>query len=148
MDNEIITVKELIAKVAEKHKVLLSDEDPILVTVTLNELILKNYIDANIREIEKLKISLSSIYSKQEEQAAVVVKTIMDQCLETARVSLENSAKKASDDIKTALRTQQNLVVDRNNKLIKDIKFSRNITFLCALFSLGVLLLFGVVFFL
>jgi hypothetical protein len=38
-------VQELIAAVAKKHKLVLGVDDPVLVTVTLNELLLARYID-------------------------------------------------------------------------------------------------------
>jgi hypothetical protein len=39
-----IDVRELLAAVAKRHGVLLSVEDPVLVTVTLNELVLAEYV--------------------------------------------------------------------------------------------------------
>lgn len=42
MNEEFIS--ELIAEVAKKHHVLLDKSDPILVTLTLNELLLKRFI--------------------------------------------------------------------------------------------------------
>lgn len=69
---EYISTKELIDEVAKRHGIILDDKDPILVTLTLNELIIENYVKAieasvskiNARQIENAKLVGEDIISK------------------------------------------------------------------------------------
>lgn len=69
---EQLSTKELIDEVAKRHGIMLDEKDPILVTLTLNELIVENYIKAveasiakvNTRQIETAKLVGEEIVSK------------------------------------------------------------------------------------
>lgn len=62
---EHFSTKELIDEVAKRHGIMLDDKDPILVTLTLNELIIENYI-------KTFEASISKLNAKQIENARLV----------------------------------------------------------------------------
>lgn len=69
---EQLSTKELVEEVAKRHGIVLDDKDPILVTLTLNELIIENYVKAvegsiskiNARQIEIAKLVGEEIVTK------------------------------------------------------------------------------------
>lgn len=67
---EHFSTKDLIDEVAERHGIMLDEKDPILVTLTLNELIIENYIKA-------VEASISKINARQIENAKLVGEEII-----------------------------------------------------------------------
>lgn len=59
---EQLSTKELIDEVAKRHGMMLDEKDPILVTLTLNEVIIENYVKA-------VEASISKINARQIENA-------------------------------------------------------------------------------
>jgi hypothetical protein len=57
-----LSTKELVDEVAKRHGIMLDEKDPILVTLTLNEIIIENYIKA-------VEASISKINARQIENA-------------------------------------------------------------------------------
>ncbi|ELZ3581712.1 hypothetical protein UL135_002678 [Acinetobacter baumannii] len=85
----------LIQEVAKQHHVLLSPDDPIFITVTLNELILKDYL----AQVEmKLSESEQTIY---EMQAKTIQdsKTVAEQIVTNGAKYLHENFEKAANEL-------------------------------------------------
>lgn len=144
-DTDSIDVEEIISRVAKKHKKIIHDDDPIMMTVFLSEEIIGHHLEKSQESLKELRNSLESIYKAQETQAEKVVRIVMKECLDGAQEALGKSAHKASEDIKTALRTQQNMIEARIEKLHTETKRDRNISLIAAGVSLTAAMIMGII---
>ncbi len=70
-------VQELIAAVAKKHKLVLGLDDPVLVTVTLNELLLAKYVEKVNAVIETAGARTAAGSAQQIEAAKTIARQIV-----------------------------------------------------------------------
>ncbi len=107
-------VKQLITEVAKRHHVMLGPEDPIFVTLTLNELVLSHYIEQVQAALDQAQVQTAAATSQQLETAKETTSKIMTdaavylseqmqatgnalqaQLLEAVQKTLESSQKEA-----------------------------------------------------
>jgi hypothetical protein len=70
-------VQELIAAVAKKHKLVLGLDDPVLVTVTLNELLLAKYVEKVNAMVETASARTAAGSAQQVETAKAIARQIV-----------------------------------------------------------------------
>lgn len=129
-----IDIEDLISRVARRHKILLSEDDPVLVTVTLNEYILEHYSEITKKSTEKLKIDLEEIYYRQAEESKECARRVMNVTLKSARDIITESAKQASLELTEKINNQQELFIARCNKIAEEQRKGKitTIIFSCA----------------
>ncbi len=113
MDTPIIDTEEIISIVAKKHKVLLDEHDPILVTVTLNQVIAGELVKLANASMEQLQISLEEVYYRQQEESKTTAQKIMTATLNNARSVITETAKQSSDELADKIKVQQELFLAR-----------------------------------
>ncbi|MCC8940332.1 conjugal transfer protein TraM [Bradyrhizobium sp. Arg68] len=89
-----ITLDEIRKEVAIKHNVLLDGNDPILVVVTLNELVLGRYIDL-----------ASENYAEANKLLAVTIQQQVEASKETAGKIITDAATYVRDQVRQAVQT-------------------------------------------
>jgi len=106
----MIEISEIRKQVAIKHNVLLEKDDPILVTVTINELVLSRYLDLANEHYSEANRELIVALQQQQEQAKEVAGRIItdasDYVSEQVRTTINDMAKVAANDISAQLRQQ------------------------------------------
>ena len=70
-------IEEAIGEVARKHNLLLSPDDPLLVTITLNEVILRRVLEGQRQAIEAAQDQISAGTAQQIEAAKQVAGIIV-----------------------------------------------------------------------
>lgn len=93
-----MNVQDLIGEVAKRHNVLVDPQDPIFVTVTLNELLLAE-------QVRKMQAALE----RAEKTAALASSRHLEVARRTAADLLADSSRHVSDQVRaagSALRTQ------------------------------------------
>jgi hypothetical protein len=68
-ENESVDIQQLIGEVAGRHSVLLKRDDPALALVTMNELILKNSLEAVHKQIRATIAEFHASMEKAEKRA-------------------------------------------------------------------------------
>lgn len=134
MDTPSINIEEIISTVAKKHKVLLDETDPILVTTTLNQLVVKELLEGTNTSMENLKISLEEMYFRQSEENKENARRIMNATLNSAREIITDSAEKASSELTEKIKVQQELFIARCNEIAEEQRKAKitTILFSCA----------------
>lgn len=94
------TVKELIGEVARRHGVLLGQDDPILVSLTLNELIVGEYVARMERALVNSLDQLSGAQTQHIEAAREIASEIVTRAAEYGAGQIEV----AVDDLVARLR--------------------------------------------
>jgi Transcriptional activator TraM len=125
-----IDVDELIAKVAKKYNVLISKDDPILVTVLLNDLILQNYID----QIKKNTSALKNDFRGLSQM-------IIDDSKSATHEAITDAAITSSTIFTAEFKKHLAQFNMRNEQFNREINASKKITFLAC----GISFLFMVV---
>jgi hypothetical protein len=88
-------MEQLIGEVARKHGLLLSRDDPVLVSVTLNEQILSHALGQLRGSLEQAKQEIGELSARQTE----VAKTIAEQLITAAAGYIADEVRVAAVDI-------------------------------------------------
>jgi membrane protease subunit (stomatin/prohibitin family) len=88
-------MERMIGEVAQKHGLLLSRDDPVLVSVTLNEQILSQALGQLRGSLEQAKQEIGELSAKQTEAA----KTIAEQLITAAAGYIADEVRAAAADI-------------------------------------------------
>lgn len=99
----MINFEEIRTQVAIKHNVLLNEDDPILVTVTVSDMVLGRYLEL-----------VSDQYDKANKALIVNLEQQVEQSKETAGKIITDVANYASDQIK---QTVTDIITDAGNDL-------------------------------
>jgi hypothetical protein len=73
----VLDFQKIKAEVAKRHHVTLDEDDPILVTITLNELILEHYEERFKALLNQSQAQLSAASAQQEEAAKDIASRIV-----------------------------------------------------------------------
>ena len=95
-----LSVKELIGEVAKRHGVLLGPNDPILVTLTLNELIVGAYVQQLEQALTGALDQLSGAQAQHTEAAREIASGIVTRAAEYGA----EQGKRTVDDLAAGLR--------------------------------------------
>lgn len=95
-----LSVKELIGEVAKRHAVLLGPNDPILVTLTLNELIVAGYVERIESGLLGSLDQLSAAQAQHIEAAREIASGIITRAADYGADQIHQ----AVDDLVTSLR--------------------------------------------
>jgi hypothetical protein len=90
-----VDIEQLIGEVARKHGLLLSRDDPVLVSVTLNEQILNHALGRLQGTLDKAKQEIGELSAKQTEAA----KTIAEQLITAAAGYIADEVRAAAADV-------------------------------------------------
>lgn len=100
----MIDFEEIRKQIAIKHNVLLDKDDPILVTITINEIVLSRYLDLVTERYNDASRDLTiALLHQQEESKRIAEKIITeasDYVSNQVRQSVEESILEASKNLK------------------------------------------------
>jgi hypothetical protein len=102
-------IEQLIGEVAQKHGLLLSRDDPVLVSVTLNELLLADTLGQLRASLDTAKLEIGELSAKQTEAA----KTIAEQLITAAAGYIADEVRAAAADITANADNLSNMGSDR-----------------------------------
>lgn len=105
----MIDFDEIRKEVAIRHNVLLDKDDPVLVTVTLNELILKQYINLLNKQYaaanRDITISLQQHIDQSKNTAGKIITEASNYVSEQVNKSIEATLKQATAELKKEIQT-------------------------------------------
>ncbi|WEV50232.1 hypothetical protein OZX61_12860 (plasmid) [Acinetobacter sp. ESL0695] len=108
----------LIQEVAKKHHVLLSKDDPIFVSVTLSELVLKHYIDQIDHKLSNTEETFYEMKRDAEDTAQTIANKLITKGAEYINLEMEKAADKVVIKVKNEI---ENLNIEKS-KLVTDIE--------------------------
>ena len=103
MPESTIDIKAIIAEVARRHKIRLADDDPILATVNINELIHKLYAEHLERLVEGVSNQATDRLVVQIEAAKVSASKLVNDAGAWSAQRLKSASISAAEDIKAAV---------------------------------------------
>lgn len=104
---ERLNIDRLIGEIARRHNLLLSKDDPILVTVTLNELVLIEALRGLEGAIESARHSMSANAMLQMESAKEIASRIITAAADYADQEIRAAGTAAATDIRDSLKAPQ-----------------------------------------
>jgi hypothetical protein len=93
----------LIGEVARRHHILIDHNDPVLVTVTLNELALERIVARIEAGAQAARAEISAGAAQQIEAAKAIASSLITAAAEYADEQFRLAAKSAADDLKAEL---------------------------------------------
>lgn len=127
-----INIDELISIVAKKHNLLLTKDDPVLVTVTLSQEVIKKYLLETEKSFEKLKSELELLYYRNHEESKELAKKIINTSLKAASDSINNSVSIAAKKVVSDIEAIQKNIVLENEKNQKGNNKTKLVSIICA----------------
>ncbi|WP_211831058.1 hypothetical protein [Kistimonas asteriae] len=135
-------VEEIKIAIARKHKFILSDDDPVLAIVTLNDLLLNHHLAQVNGATDKLREDIEAVTERHSLENRELAKNIINKSISHS----VSEIKKVSDTLVEQLNTQQQsflrdyeVISDNNQKL-------KTISAICAALSvIGALVTAGLV---
>ena len=128
-----MNTRHLINEVAKRHNIILDHNDPILVTVTLNELVVEHYIE---KMESLLAITQNNLSSAMGEQ--------LSESKETASKIITNASLYVSDNTKkmiTEMKDEMMSSFKQEVTLIKELQKKTRRDRQCAIYAAGLAIL-------
>jgi hypothetical protein len=111
-----IDVRELLAAIAKRHGVFLSEEDPVLVTVTLNELVLGEYVRLLTKGVEEAQRAVAQANAEHVEATRVAVAKMVASLGEWLSKKILDSGKAVHDQLQTIARDAEAAAAHARNE--------------------------------
>ena len=140
MNEEFIS--ELIAEVAKKHHVLLDKSDPILVTLTLNELLLKRYISDFQLKLDEYEQSIAILQSDSIEASKKIASQLITESGQYMKQQFQKSVDEVCEQIKAAQVQPAQQVINPKPELDRLTVLLYGLIGLCALILLALIIIF------
>ncbi|CDH02256.1 conjugal transfer protein TraM [Xenorhabdus bovienii] len=107
----MIDFDEIRKEVAIRHNILLDKDDPILVTVTVNDIVLSRYVDVVSERYEAanrtLTVSLQQQVEQSKETAAKIITDASDYVSEQVRQAIVEAVNEAGNELKRQIGNAQ-----------------------------------------
>ncbi len=141
MDKDIIDLEEIIAKVAKKHQLLLTKDDPVFVTATLNKIVVESLIENASKAVDSLQDRLEEMYYRQSEESKETARRIMQATLNRASEVITENTDNASNNLIEKVTVQQNLFIAKCNEILQEQQKIKtvNVVFSCAAMASAVI---------
>ena len=104
MDSHLI--ERITAEVAKRHKVLLTPDDPIFITATLNELLIERYLERTDEAFTKLQNDLTDLYHQQVIASSALSQRVLQASLKASTASIKTTTAEAANVFQETTRTQ------------------------------------------
>lgn len=102
----MIDIEHIKAEIARKYKVIIADNDPILATVLINEMVLQRYLDLASENYEEANRTLSIAIAQQAEEAKGTAARLINDSAEFAANKIREASEQAMREVSITLRDQ------------------------------------------
>jgi len=118
----------IIQMVARKHKVLLTEDDPVLVTATLNQLVLESMAANTDRALDALQIRLEEMYWRQSAETKEVAKKMINATINATREAITGTVEVSKKELSASMGRELELFIAQCNEQTNRNKQVKNIT--------------------
>jgi|GEM_PF-395267 cell division septum initiation protein DivIVA len=129
-------IDEIIREIAEKHQIVVSRNDPILVLQTINNRLLQNGQKAQQAMIEQLKEELEAIAMRWSEEAKEKAERILNASLTASKESMEKLMLSGAREIQKVVQADIELSLKRINASSSDARNIALLNIISASFSI------------
>ena len=147
----MIDFDEIKKEVAIRHNVLLTNDDPVLVTVTINELVLDQYLSLVAKRYDDsnkdLCINLQHHIEQSKETAGKIITDASNYVSEQVRQSISSEMKSMTDEFLTQIQ-KMTVLQKKNLAYLAEINSSKKTVFVAtavaafsAVIAIGVLVM-------
>lgn len=138
----------IIEEVARRHKILLTQDDPVLVTATLNRIIIASLLSDTNKSLDDLLIRLEEMYYRQAEESKVIGKKLINASLNAANDSIAKSVNSSGIELLASIKRQLDLFTAQCDQIAEKNKQTQNITIVFgSLAFISALAVAGILFF-
>ncbi|RCT89649.1 hypothetical protein [Acinetobacter baumannii] len=113
----------LIQEVAKRHHVLLSPDDPIFITVTLNELIIKDYLAQAEMKLSETEQTIYEMQAKSIQDSKIVAEKIVTEGAKYLYENFEKATKDLIDKVEQ-IKITANTTGENNTEHFNELKTS------------------------
>ena len=98
-----LEIERLIGEVAKRHGVLIGRDDPVFMTITLNEIVLKRALQEMRAAVTAAQDEMAAGMAQQTAAAKTIGETIITAAAKHVETQLRSAANDAAQEINTAL---------------------------------------------
>lgn len=129
-------IEEIIREIAEKHRIVVSRDDPILVLQTINNRLLQNGHKAQQALLDHYKEELEAIAMRWQEEAKAKAERILNASLTASKETMENLMLSGAREIQKAAQADTEKFLKRMNASLSDARNIALLNILSASFSI------------
>jgi hypothetical protein len=113
-------IEEIVREIADKHRIVVSRDDPLLILQTINNRLLKNGQIAQREMLDYHKEELESIAMRWSEDAKDKAERILNASLAASKESMEKLMLSGAREITKVVQTDIENTLKRINKPLRD----------------------------
>ena len=136
-------IKALIDEVAKKHHIILTEEDPIFITVTLNEMILNHFITEINNQLNTAQDQISASTLQQMDLAKAIASKIVTQTssyvTDNIKCTLEESQYRINAQMNSQLQESIS-IYEKIEKTKRHVFITAAIIGMCSTLVIGIIL--------
>jgi hypothetical protein len=129
-------MEAIIREIAEKHRMIVSRDDPILVLQTINNRLMQNGRQAQQAMLEHLKEELESIAMRWSEEAKEKAEHILNASLTASKDSMEKLMLSGAKEIQKVVQADIEKSLKRINASLSDVRKIALLNILSASFTI------------
>jgi Transcriptional activator TraM len=129
-------MEEIIREIAEKHRIIVSRDDPILVLQTINNRLLQNGQKAQQALLEHHKEELESIAMRWSEDSKEKAERILNASLTASKEAMEKLMLSGAKEIQKAVHADVEKLLNRMNASLSDARNTALLNVISASFSI------------
>jgi len=114
-------IEEMVREIADKHRVVVSRDDPLLILQTMNNRLLQNGQKAQREMLEHHKEELESIAMRWSEDAKDKAERILSASLAASKESMDKLMASGAREITKLVQTDIDNTLMRINKPLRDV---------------------------
>lgn len=134
----MIETQVLIQEIQKKHQITLKPDDPVFVAVTLNELLLSQYLEKFQALLEEQNRLVASEGIERLNQASAMGSEMINRSLEALSQALEESSNQVANQV-IALIDRNSKQVDQEIKMARKMHWGVYLTVAFCFFTLGMM---------
>jgi len=123
--------------VAKEHGIFLSQNDPLLSVLAINDVVLSSYASDLANQLSDVKEHLETVTVRHQQQSKEIAQTIVGQTLE----KIQQSGHDLQHDLLSALSEERRLNVVEMKSLLAESQKMRHQTYLATIISLACVLI-------
>lgn len=125
--------QKIIAAVAEKYRILLSEDDPILTTLFLQDEILQAYSGEITRSLEKMRDEIESISHRVHEDSKAVATRIVGTAVSNGIAEIQEATKTFTEQISAWCERERKLQARRYQTVLVCAGLSLTVSFVAVI---------------
>lgn len=130
--NNELDFDAIIHEVAQRHNVLLTSDDPVLITATLNQIVLQSLTKNSNKALEDLQIKLEEMYFRHHDHTKKIATNMINATITTAGETITEVVEVSKIELSESIGRELDLFIAQCSQQTDINKKIKNVTLIAA----------------